>query len=230
MKSLATILCVTLGLAGSVQAQATTSKGCSLALAFALDVSSSVDEAEHQLQRAGLASALQDPDVRSAILSRPAPVTLAAYEWSGEWRQSLLTGWHRIESEADLTTFAANVLEPDRGETGFPTAIGAAVGYGAILLQEVPGCERLVLDVSGDGANNDGYPPKIAYRHFPIAGVTINGLVIETPGSDVVEYYINEVIRGPGAFVEVAHGFEDYERAMKLKLLRELQSQQFASR
>jgi hypothetical protein len=201
-----------------------------LALAFALDVSSSVDEAEHLMQRTGLASALQDPDVKQAILSRTMPVVLSAYEWSGEWRQSLLAGWNLIESDSDLTAFASSVLHPPRAETGFPTAIGAAVGFGANLLQEVPGCERLVLDVSGDGANNDGYPPKIAYRHFPISGVTINGLVIETPGSDVVEYYVTEVIRGPGAFVEVANGFEDYERAMKLKLLRELQSQQFARR
>ena len=230
MKAVAICLCAVACLSGPVQAQTTPSKGCSLALAFALDVSSSVDETEHQLQRAGLASALQDPEVQTAILARAAPVTLAAYEWSGEWRQSLLTGWTRIETEADLAAFAASVLSPARGETGFPTAIGAAVGYGANLLQQVPNCERQVLDVSGDGVNNDGYPPKIAYRHFPIAGVTINGLVIETPGSDVVDYYVKEVIRGPGAFVEVAHGFKDYERAMKLKLLRELQSQQFASR
>ena len=75
MKSLAAILGVILCLSGSVQAQATAAKGCSLALAFALDVSSSVDEVEHQLQRAGLASALRDPEVQTAILSRAAPVT-----------------------------------------------------------------------------------------------------------------------------------------------------------
>ena len=230
MKSLVNAVCVLFFLCCPSLAEANAAKGCSLALAFALDVSSSVDETEHQMQRAGLAGALQDPEVRQAILSRPAPVTLAAYEWSGEWRQSLLAGWHLIESDADLTAFAVGVLQPPRGETGFPTAIGAAVGFGATLLQEVPKCERQVLDVSGDGANNDGYPPKIAYRHFPISGVTINGLVIETPGSDVVEYYVTEVIRGPGAFVEISYGFEDYERAMKKKLLRELQSQQFARR
>ena len=56
------------------------------------------------------------------------------------------------------------------------------------------------------GASNDGYPPEVAYRHFPFDGVTINGLVIggaEDIG-DLQRYFRSEVIRGPGAFVMVA--------------------------
>ena len=40
--------------------------------------------------------------------------------------------------------------------------------------------------------------------------------------SDPVAYYLSEVIRGPLSFVEVTDGYDDYDRAMKRKLLREL--------
>lgn len=43
-------------------------QACRLALVLAMDVSSSVDAAEDQLQRAGLAAALIDPDVQAAFL------------------------------------------------------------------------------------------------------------------------------------------------------------------
>jgi hypothetical protein len=43
------------------------------------------------------------------------------------------------------------------------------------------------------------------------------------PGDeDLMSYFRSVVIRGPGAFAEPADGFEDYARAMKKKLLREI--------
>ena len=56
---------------------------CALALAFALDISVSVDRAEYGLQRDGLAAALLDPEVSQALLAQPGGVALMAYEWSG---------------------------------------------------------------------------------------------------------------------------------------------------
>jgi hypothetical protein len=37
------------------------------------------------------------------------------------------------------------------------------------------------------------------------------------------------VLHGPGAFLETAAGFADYERAMKRKLVRELQGMSISS-
>ena len=36
-------------------------------------------------------------------------------------------------------------------------------------------------------------------------------------------WYAANILQGPGAFVLIADGFEDFSRAMRLKLLRELQ-------
>jgi hypothetical protein len=79
-----------------------------------------------------------------------------------------------------------------------------------------------VIDVSGDGVNNDGFGPRLAYRHFPLSDVTVNGLVILGHDAEVLEFYRGEVIRGRNAFVETAHGFEDFGNAMTRKLYREI--------
>ncbi len=203
---------------------------CSTALAFALDVSVSVDDAEYKMQREGLAAALSDPSVRSVILSRPDAVALMAYEWSGYHQQTIISPWKFIRNEQDLSGFIERLFVHQRGAAEYPTAIGAALSFGATKLSEVSWCDRLVLDVSGDGIHNHRYPPESAYRHFPFERVTVNGLVIEGAETEVQAYYANHVISGPGAFVEIANGYADYARAMKRKLLRELQDQLLATR
>ncbi len=203
---------------------------CSLALAFALDVSVSVDHAEYKMQRDGLASALWDPVVRSVILSQPGAVALMAYEWSGHSQQIIIAPWAFIASEQDLSAFIAHLSGHKRVDPMYPTALGAALGFGAIMLDDVSWCDRLVLDVSGDGVHNDHYPPKSAYRHFPFEGVTVNGLVVEGDEPEVLTYYVRHVISGPGAFVEIATGYPDFPRAMRKKLLRELRGQLTANR
>jgi hypothetical protein len=50
----------------------------------------------------------------------------------------------------------------------------------------------------------------------------VNGLVILGHDATVLRHYRDEVLRGPGAFLELAQGFEDFERAMGRKLFREI--------
>ena len=57
----------------------------------------------------------------------------------------------------------------------------------------------------------------------------MNGLAIQGGKDDIAEYYKRELIRGPGAVVEVAQSFEDFERVMQRKLIRETQAQIFSS-
>lgn len=193
---------------------------CRLALLLALDVSSSVDPDEDRLQRDGLAAALADHRVQRAFLAN-GPVALAAYEWSGRRNQTPILGWQLIDTGADLGRAAARVRASQRVESEFPTALGYALGHAAVEFQRAPTCARQTLDVSGDGENNDGFAPHLAYRHFPFDGITVNALAI---GGDpaLIEYFNAEVVRGPGAFVEVAEDYTDFARAIRQKLLREV--------
>ncbi|MXQ08787.1 DUF1194 domain-containing protein [Alphaproteobacteria bacterium GH1-50] len=205
---------------------------CRLALLLAVDVSSSVDANEDRLQRNGLASALISPEVQTAFFSDPRPVALAAFEWSGRWRQTTILPWREIRGPADLVAAAEEVAASTRSETRFPTALGYALGHAASLLEEAPVCDRQVIDVSGDGRNNEGFKPELAYRNFPLDGVTVNALAIggSVTLDEMVDYYRNEVIRGPGAFVEEAQDYADFERAMRRKLEREVAAMVVGSR
>lgn len=199
---------------------------CRLALVLAIDVSSSVDEAEDILQRGGLASALIAPEVQAAVFAAPLPVAIAVYEWSGRYNQEILVDWTMLNDQGDLLRVAETIGRSKRSHNEFPTALGYALGYGAGLFQRGPDCHFSVLDMAGDGENNEGFPPASAYAEFPFAGVTVNGLVVEASDyqADIslVEYYQKNVLYGPGSFLEVARGFDDYERAMRRKLEREL--------
>jgi hypothetical protein len=198
---------------------------CRLALALALDVSSSVDAEEDALQRGGLARALLAPRVQAAFFSVPGEsVALGAYEWSGRYQQTVILPWTPIDSPAALRAAAATIAASRRAHSRFPTALGYALGFGAGFLREAPDCLFRTLDVSGDGRNNEGFPPALAYRHFPFEGVTVNGLAIAGGPEDIAAYYRAELIHGPGAFVEEAAGYADYERAMRRKLERELRA------
>ncbi len=191
-------LCTAAMLAIAVPAPA---EACRLALAFALDVSASVDEAEYRLQLDGLAAGLRDPAVRAAILGPGGGVAMAAYEWSGAGQQVMIAPWTLIATGPALDAFAAR-LEAHRRRYGeFPTAVGAALGYGAVLLGDAPPCARRVIDISGDGLSNDGFDPAAAYREFDFDGVTVNGLVIGGEDLELISFYQFYVAHGPDAFV-----------------------------
>ncbi len=211
-----------------------TRAACRQALALGLDVSSSVDPVEYELQMGGLAKALLDDEVQALILAQPsAPVALAIYEWSSAHDQTLIVDWKLITDAGDLRAIAAALDARRHRAITRSTALGHAIRFGGALLDRAPGCWHLTLDISGDGKNNDGFLPDIAHRDPVFRSATINGLVIDfdsaendqitdyRPG-DLSKYYRDEVIQGANAFIQTANGFRDYSVAMRRKLLREL--------
>lgn len=199
---------------------------CRLALVLAMDVSSSVDAAEDKLQRGGMVAALISPEVEAAFFAADQPVALAIYEWSGRYNQEILLDWTMIDSRRALVEAAEVVATSTRSHNDFPTAMGYALGYGATLLERAPRCLKQTLDMAGDGQNNDGFEPVAAYREFPFGDITVNGLVVNAADFEgevgLIAYYQSQVLYGPGAFMIIADGFDDYERAMRRKLVREL--------
>ena len=202
---------------------------CRLALLLAVDVSSSVDPTEDQLQRGGIVAALTAPEVQAAFFASDQPVVLGIYEWSGRYNQEILLDWTLIDSPNALLFAAETVANSRRSYSNFPTAMGYALGFGAQMLERAPPCLYKTLDMAGDGQNNEGFPPAAAYREFPFQEVTVNGLVVNAADFEaetgLIAFYQREVLYGPGAFMEIAQGFEDYERAMRRKLERELTPQ-----
>jgi hypothetical protein len=209
---------------------------CRLALVLALDVSGSVDEAEYALQLDGIATALELPELRDAILAFPeAPVALAVFEWSASSYQRDILGWTELSGPGDLASVIAHLRGWQREAAPESTGLGAALLHAGQKLATGPACWRRVIDVSGDGRNNDWPAPRHIRETGPLAGITVNALAVgeERPHpndrdndhlQDLADYFEARVIQGPDAFVETAKGFDDYARAMAKKLLREISS------
>lgn len=204
---------------------ASPAEACRLALVLALDVSSSVDFVEDQLQRQGLARALEAPDVKAAFLASPDPVALHVFEWSGPGRQTTLLDWQMITSAEDLAVASSRIASSRRSTTGEQTALGDALAYALRQFETGPACIFRTIDIAGDGPSNAGPSPETVYAALAFEGVLVNGLVIDAGAINVSEYFENRVKRGPGAFVEIARGFAEFETTMERKLIRELSSQ-----
>ena len=219
-----TALAVLLALAaGPVAAE------CRLALAMGIDVSRSVNDADYEVQRQGLVAALTAPEVRAAFLQPGGFVALAVYEWSGKRDQELVVPWVAVQGAADLDGVTATIAGRERYNLQLPTGLGEALSYGRELFGNVPYCEAYTLDISGDGQSNDGRDPARVYAVEDFSGILVNGLPIGGHETDIARYYRENVIRGPGAFVEPAPSREDYPRAIRRKLERELTRQLLGS-
>lgn len=212
MLRLAVFLC----LVGPAQAE------CRLALALAVDVSRSVDAQDYVIQTDGLADALSDRDVRAAIFGPEGQVALAIYYWSGRGYQDLVQPWVILDSPEMLDRAIWEVRRTPRPKAPLATALGDALSYGRALMEDAPDCTRRVIDVAGDGRNNDGISVARTYEREDFSGITVNGLAVGEHEADIVAYFESELIRGPGAFVEVAPRQGDYPAALQRKLLREL--------
>lgn len=212
---------------------------CRQALAIGLDVSGSVDGDEYRLQLDGLAGALQDTEVRAALMTMPnAPVALAVYEWSGPEDQHLIVDWSVVRNQKALDQTTARLAATNRTKATPSTAIGSSMLFGAALLMQQPDCWTHTLDLSGDGPSNSGPRPRDVKSHRFLSQITINALVIgegtakegdaaahtdRAKPDQLTDYYESEVINGPASFAEQAAGFDNFQATMVRKLLRELQ-------
>lgn len=201
---------------------------------LALDVSGSVNEVEFAQQINGLASALDHPVVRNLILlSDGPPVKLAVFEWSSRNHQYIIQPWITLDSDAALDQAVLQIRRHRKVRAGLRTALGTALGFASAMLDQHTDCWTRTIDVSGDGENNIGPTPIDAYRAATFDTITVNALVVvdsKTEAGDTInqsaamleDYYRREVIHGPNAFAMIADGYEDYARAMRLKLIKEL--------
>ena len=201
---------------------ATPAFACGVELTLAMDVSRSVSTKEYKLQMNGLADALDDEEVRAAIKAIPDGVMTTVFIWGDQHQQKQTTAWTLLKGGAETSAFAMEVRSTRRYFGFTLTGLGAAMLYANELSKTAPQkCRRRVIDISGDGVWNNGISPAQAWTTLP-RDVTINGLVILGATPDPLKFYKEEVIGGPAAFVEIAEDFEDYARAIKRKLLREL--------
>ncbi|MCB1397677.1 MAG: DUF1194 domain-containing protein [Rhodobacter sp.] len=195
---------------------------CRLALVLGFDVSLSVDAADYAAQRDGIVAALTDPRLRALLLDNPQPVAMAAFEWAGHREQALIADWTLLDSPAAIDRFAATIAAHPRRHRGL-TAVGSALTYAVAQLERAPVCTRQTIDLAGDGVRNNGPQPRRIYDTSDLGGITVNGLAIGGLDPEVLQWFRDNVLHGPGAFVEFAASRADFAAAFRRKLIREVQ-------
>ncbi|HEX6957634.1 MAG TPA: DUF1194 domain-containing protein [Ferrovibrio sp.] len=223
--------CMAAGFAGAGEA-AEEKIAVDLELQLAVDISGSIDADEARLQREGYARAISDPAVVKAIQSGiNGRIAVSYFEWSDSYSQQDVFGWMLIQDQASAEAVARRLIEfPIR--TARRTSISGAILHALPRFGSSPykGLRR-VLDISGDGPNNDGSPVDLARDQAVNAGIVINGLPIinDRPNSwgfpvlkDLDRYYEGCVTGGPGSFVVVAESFETFFEAIRRKLILEV--------
>ena len=228
MRALTALLSLLLLLAAAAAAPAAADERVDLELALAVDASFSVDEEEFRLQMAGIAAAFRDPEIQEAIASGPiGAIAVALVVWAEPTIPKDLGPWRRLAGPADAEAFAQLVESFPRRVNG-GTGIGSGIAAAARWMGR-NGFEgtRKVIDVSGDGRET---PARNYVVRLPQAramadrlDITVNGLAILNEDPTLDRYFRDEVVTGFGAFVMQAETMADFPRAMRRKLLREIE-------
>jgi hypothetical protein len=202
-----------------------------LQLVLAIDVSRSIDEVEAELQRRGYIEALTSDRVLEAILGgEHRRIALCYTEWAGTHYQVVVIDWTLIDSPQAARRFAEKLAEAPRTAQSW-TAVGAALAHaGGRFEKSGYVSKRRVIDISGDGRTNDGPPAEHVRDALVGQGVIINGLPVmmnrtnfgRPPDLTLDKYYEENVIGGSGSFMIVARDFNDFSRAVRTKLVREI--------
>ena len=202
-----------------------------LQLVLAVDVSRSIDEVEAELQRRGYIEALTNERIIDAILSGENRRIAVCYtEWAGTHYQVVVLDWSVIDSPAAARRFADKLAEAPRQSQSW-TAVGAALAHAGQRFDNTGFVSRRrVIDISGDGRTNDGQPAELVRDRLVNQGIVVNGLPVmmnranfgRPPDLALDKYYEENVIGGPGSFMIVADDFEQFGRAVRTKLVREI--------
>ena len=221
------LLILFIGLASPLRAEPV-----DLELVLATDVSRSIDVMEARLQREGIAAAIRNPAVIEAIQGGYRKKIAVAYiDYSNHGATLLVIDWTVIDGPAAAEAFAAQLTSAELN-FGRRTSISDGIAFAVRLLEEnrYEGWRR-VIDVAGDGPNNDGILVTQARDAAIKKRITVNGLpIVNQRGgfgsgfnlNDLEDYYRGCVIGGTNAFLVVAKDFPDFARAIRRKLIFEI--------
>ena len=211
--------------------QAIAAEPVDIELVLAVDVSLSMAPDELEIQRQGYAAALTHDRVLQAIAEGVhGKIAITYFEWAGTTTQHVIVPWTVIATRADAERVARQ-LSAKPANSARRTSISGALEFGGDLFAEsgFRGMKR-VIDISGDGPNNQGAPVAATRDALTAQGITINGLPLMTNGGlasayDVENldiYYTDCVIGGPGAFMIPVNDWSQFPEAIRRKLVLEL--------
>jgi hypothetical protein len=200
-------------------------------LILAVDVSYSMDMDELAIQREGYAQAIVSKEFLQALKTGPnGKISVTYFEWAASTDQKIIIPWRVIDGPETADAVANEIMKtPIRRASR--TSISGAINFAMPLFDENPhrGLRR-VIDISGDGPNNNGTPVTLARDAALEKGIVINGLpiMVKEPSYSTMDidnldfYYEDCVIGGPGSFVVSIKDRDKFKEAIRTKLLLEV--------
>jgi hypothetical protein len=209
--------------AGPAQAANT---NVSLELSLLVDVSGSIDTTEFNTQRNGYASVFSNPNFYTNVVGTGGSLAVNYIEWSGASQQAQVVGWTLINSQAAANAFAAAILAASRDFSG-QTAPGSAINYAVPLFaSNLFDAPKQIIDVSGDGSENDGAITSTARNNALAAGIDqINGMAILGSEAGLLAWYQANVQGGAGSFTDSVTNLSDssiFAAAIDAKITKEV--------
>ncbi len=207
------------------------STGVDVELILAVDVSYSMDMEELAVQREGYAQAIVSKEFLQALKAGPhGKIAVTYFEWAASSDQKIIIPWRLIDGPETADAVANEIMKtPIRRASR--TSISGAINFAMPLFDENPyhGLRR-VIDISGDGPNNNGAPVTAARDAALAKGIVINGLpiMVKEPSYSTMDidnldfYYEDCVIGGPGSFVVSIKDRDKFKEAIRTKLLMEV--------
>lgn len=208
-------------------------------LVIAVDVSYSMDPDEQALQREGYITGLTSPEFLNALRQGAhGRIAVTYFEWAGATDQRVVVPWRLIDGPATAKAFTDEIAAaPYR--RAYRTSISGALHFALPLFGDsgFRGVRR-VIDVSGDGVNNQGDLVTITRDEVLERGITINGLpiLLKRPSAATMDiedldiYYEDCVVGGPGAFVIPIRERDQFREATRTKLVLEIANREAAPR
>jgi hypothetical protein len=194
-----------------------------IALVLAVDSSGSISEERLRMQIQGYLDAISHPSFLEAVRGGwHGRIALTFVTWTDARRQDQTVPWQVIEDEPGIRRFCQGVRDALRPVPGWTSISGAIDFCARLLLTSGYSATRRVIDISGDGANNDGRPVTEARDAAVAAGITINGLPITEVEPGLEKYYRDNVIGGSDCFIVVARDTSSFGSAILRKLLVEI--------
>ncbi|WP_084176888.1 DUF1194 domain-containing protein [Labrenzia sp. DG1229] len=200
-------------------------------LVLAVDISQSMDTEEQEIQRAGYVSALTSREFLDAIQVGPIGRVAVTYmEWGGVDEHFIVANWTIVQDAASASHFASKIAEAPLRQVQ-RTSIASALQKSVELVEnnKYMGLRR-VIDISGDGPNNQGGSVTEMRDRMIASGVTINGLPLMMKSNkntwqamlNLDHYYEDCVIGGPGSFAIPVRSKEAFADAIRMKLVLEI--------
>lgn len=217
-------------LAISTSTQAATLTAVDTELTLLVDVSGSIDDREFDLQTKGYVNTFLNPNLFKDFISKGplGKIAVNMIYWSNSLQQQEVVGWSLIDSVAASQQFANAISATKRPFSG-TTAPGSAIAFATpkFFNNDFEGT-RQVIDVSGDGEENDGIDTASARNLALAQGIdAINGIIISSDPV-VKNFYLEEILGGVNgdgspAFLVEAATFEEFNTAIDKKSKQKLE-------